>query len=131
MIEPEAISQTSTLDEVRTVFSLYEAALIAGDTAFLDGLFWNSPSTVRFGTADRQQGAEAIRKWRASQGPLVGRQLTDTKVISFGGDVAVVTTLFSYPDRAVEGRQSQTWIRLQNGWRIVAAHVSELPLSDG
>ena len=38
---------------------------------------------------------------------------------------AVVTTLFGYPDGAVEGRQSQTWVRFAPGWRVVAAHVSE------
>ncbi|MGI8815402.1 MAG: AtzH-like domain-containing protein [Pseudonocardia sp.] len=27
----------------------------------------------------------------------------------------------------VEGRQTQTWVRFADGWRIVAAHVSEVP----
>ena len=39
----------------------------------------------------------------------------------------MVTTLFGYPDGAVEGRQSQTWVRFAPGWRVVAAHVSEVP----
>ncbi len=38
----------------------------------------------------------------------------------------MVTTLFGYPDGAVEGRQSQTWVRFAPGWRVVAAHVSEV-----
>ena len=28
---------------------------------------------------------------------------------------------------AVRGRQSHTWVRMPEGWRIVAAHVSILP----
>jgi hypothetical protein len=47
-------------------------------------------------------------------------------VVAVDDHTAVVTTLFDYPDRAVEGRQSQTWVRFAEGWRIVAAHVSEL-----
>jgi hypothetical protein len=39
----------------------------------------------------------------------------------------VVSTLFGYPGQAIEGRQTQTWVRLAEGWRIVAAHVSEVP----
>ena len=55
-----------------------------------------------------------------------GRRLWDTRVIAIDDRTAVVTTLFDYPDRAVEGRQSQTWVRFADGWRVVAAHVSEL-----
>ena len=47
-------------------------------------------------------------------------------MIAIDDRTAVVTTLFDYPDRAVEGRQSQTWVRFADGWRVVAAHVSEL-----
>jgi len=36
-----------------------------------------------------------------------------------------VTTLFGYPGGDVLGRQSQTWVRLAEGWRIVTAHVSQ------
>jgi hypothetical protein len=38
-----------------------------------------------------------------------------------------VTTAFGYPGDVALGRQSQTWVRLPEGWRIVTAHVS-LPL---
>jgi len=36
----------------------------------------------------------------------------------------VVTTEFVPDDEAPVGRQSQTWIRFDEGWRVVAAHVS-------
>jgi hypothetical protein len=55
-----------------------------------------------------------------------GRRLSGTRVLAVDDRAAVVTTLFGYPDGAVEGRQSQTWVRFAQGWRIVAAHVSEL-----
>ena len=34
---------------------------------------------------------------------------------------------FERADGTVRGRQSQTWVRMPEGWRIVAAHVSLLP----
>jgi hypothetical protein len=114
--------------EVRAAFDRYERALVAGDTAVLTGLFWADPRCVRFGVADRQQGGGEIAAWRAAH-PTVppGRRLWDTRVLAVDDRTAVVTTLFDYPGGAVEGRQSQTWVRFHDGWRVVAAHVSELP----
>lgn len=116
--------------EVTAAFEAYEKALVANDTAALADAFWDSPAVTRFGIADRQTGAEQLRQWRAAQPGLpAGRRLFDTRVTAFGADVATVTTMFDYPggeDRP--GRQSQTWVRLPEGWRIVHAHVS---LPDG
>jgi hypothetical protein len=64
-------------------------------------------------------------EWRSKQPPLPpGRRLRDTRITTFGADFAVVSTFFGYEDSAVEGRQSQTWVRLPDGWRIAMAHVS-------
>jgi hypothetical protein len=48
-------------------------------------------------------------------------------VVAVDDRTAVVTTLFGYPGAATEGRQTQTWARPAAGWRIIAAHVSEIP----
>ncbi|MEU5259692.1 oxalurate catabolism protein HpxZ [Amycolatopsis sp. NPDC021455] len=112
--------------EVSAAFARYEAALLVGDHAVLNESFWASPATVRFGIADHQQGIDELRAWRATQGPLDGRDIQDTRITTFGTDTAVVTTLFRYPGRPVVGRQSQTWVRMAAGWRIVSAHVSEI-----
>jgi hypothetical protein len=126
------IDDPAVVAEVWQVFLRYEVALVAGDRAVLDELFWSDPAAVRFGVADRQRGGAAIRAWRAAQGPLPGRVRTHTAVTTFGSDTASVTTLFHYPGRPQVGRQSQTWVRLPEGWRIVSAHVSEVPAgSDG
>jgi hypothetical protein len=93
----------------------------------LNELFWASPATVRFGVADHQWGIDELRTWRATQGPLTGRVIHNTRITTFGPDTAVATTLFRNPGREVMGRQSQTWIRMPAGWRIVSAHVSEIP----
>lgn len=126
-VEPGAVNHPTVLAEVRAVFQRYEDALVAGNHVVLDGLFWASDATIRFGIADHQRGIAALRVWRASQGPLLGRRLHDTVITTFGRDTAVATTMFRYPGRPVLGRQSQTWIRRPEGWRIVSAHVSEIP----
>jgi hypothetical protein len=47
-------------------------------------------------------------------------------VVAVDDRTAVVSTLFGYPRGRTEGRQTQTWVRFAEGWRIVAAHVSEI-----
>ncbi len=114
--------------EVAVEFERYEQALVGGEAEAMNDQFWSSPDVVRFGLSDMQVGSDALGQWRRSQPPLPpGRALHDTRVTAVGPDVVVVTTCFRYPGRAVLGRQSQTWARLPEGWRIVSAHVSEIP----
>jgi hypothetical protein len=114
--------------EVTREFERYEKALSDGNVAVMTELFWDDPRCTRFGVADRQQGADEIEAWRSAH-PSVppGRQLGDTRVLAVDDRTAIVTTLISYPGRAIEGRQTQTWVKLPEGWRVVSAHVSELP----
>ena len=120
------IDRPDVVAEVTAAFTGYEKALIANDAGALATWFWNSPAVTRFGVADRQTGAAGLHTWRSAQPPLPpGRRLYDTHVTTFGADLATVTTMFDYPgEEARPGRQSQTWVRLAEGWRIVHAHVS-------
>lgn len=127
MIGPEDISKPEVVAAVRAGFDEYEAALLTGDHNVLDASFWANDATVRFGVTDHQHGIDEIRRWRATQGPLPGRALSGTEILALGADVAVVTTLFRYPASSLEGRQTQVWARLAEGWRIVSAHVSQVP----
>ena len=118
------IDRPDVVVEVTAAFEDYERALVANDVAKILGCF--APRAVRFGLNDQQVGLEEQRRWRLAQPGLPpGRRLKDTIVTTYGPDSAVVTTLFGYPGTDVLGRQSQTWIRLPEGWRIVTAHVSE------
>jgi hypothetical protein len=122
------LDRPDVVADVRAAFERYERALVDGDVAVLTELFWDDERCVRFGVADRQEGAAEIAAWRAEHPSVpAGRRLSRTRVLAVDDRTAVVTTLFGYPDGAVEGRQSQTWVRLAEGWRIVAAHVSEVP----
>jgi ketosteroid isomerase-like protein len=120
------IDRPDVVAEVLAAFTDYEKALVANDVEALGAFFWSDPRVTRYGVADRQTGAEALHAWRSAQPPLPpGRRLFETNVTTFGEDMATVTTLFDYPGQEHRpGRQSQTWARLPEGWRVVHAHVS-------
>ncbi|MGH3873749.1 MAG: AtzH-like domain-containing protein [Pseudonocardiaceae bacterium] len=123
-----AVNQPAVVADVRAAFERYEAALVAGDVTTLNELFWESPASLRFGIADRQRGTAEIHHWRQQHGEVPpGRRLHNTDMLTVNDSTAVVTTLFDYPDRPIEGRQTQVWVRFPEGWRIVSAHVSEVP----
>ena len=118
------LDQPEVSAEVAAAFDAYERALVANDVPTMLGFF--AEGAVRFGIADQQVGLAEQRRWRLAQPPLpAGRRLKDTTIQAYGPDTAIVTTLFGYPGSEVLGRQSQIWVRLPDGWRIVHAHVSE------
>jgi hypothetical protein len=122
------INEPSVVDEVRGNFSRYESALVTDDLATLTEMFLESAEVVRFGINDCERGSEELAQWRQAQPPhRAGRCLSEVTVTTYGDSAAIVTTMFTYPDRPFLGRQSQTWLRLDQGWRIVHAHVSEIP----
>jgi hypothetical protein len=120
------INDPQVLAEITAVFHIYEKALLANDTAALDAMFLNSDVTVRYGVADLQHGIDEVRAFRAVQQPFE-RTLSRTVITTYGSDVAVASTLFRRPDFPGEvGRQMQTWIRTEDGWKVAAAHVSQI-----
>ena len=56
------------------------------------------------------------------------RRLHDLRIATFGQDVAVAQVEFERSDTSLHGFQTQTWVRFDDGWKIVAAHVSMIPL---
>jgi ketosteroid isomerase-like protein len=117
---PEVIAQ------VRAAFERYEQALVANDVAALDAMFHDDPRTIRYGGAENLYGFQEIEAFRAARSPIgLARTLSKTVITTYGRDHAVASTLFrraSTPGKV--GRQMQTWVRLAEGWRVVAAHVS-------
>ncbi|MFN3170087.1 MAG: oxalurate catabolism protein HpxZ [Hyphomicrobiales bacterium] len=118
-------NDSQVLAEVEAVFARYEAALIGNDVAVLDALFWGSPHTIRYGPAESLYGQDeivAFRKARPSDG--LDRMLRRTVITTFGTDFATANTEFTREGTDKIGRQSQTWVRMPEGWKVVAAHVS-------
>lgn len=120
------INIPDVLAEVTAEFRRYETALVTNDVAVLDETFWVSPLTIRYGAAENLHGHDEIAAFRASR-PSQGlaRDLVRTVITTYGRDFATANTTFRRGDRI--GRQSQTWVRMPEGWRVVSAHVSMLP----
>lgn len=119
------INAPQVVAEVTSAFLRYEQALTGNDVAVLDELFWNSSYTVRYGATENLQGYDQIRRFRAAR-PAAGlaRELRHTTVTTYGQDFATVNTEFTRTSTTRVGRQSQTWLRTPQGWKVVAAHVS-------
>jgi hypothetical protein len=114
--------------EVEKAFARYEHALVTNDIAELDALFWKSPHTLRYGATENLYGYDEIATFRAGRSPAnLARDLIKTVITTYGRDFATANVEFKRASSAATGRQSQTWIRTDEGWRVVAAHVSLLP----
>jgi ketosteroid isomerase-like protein len=106
---------------------VYEDALRRHDVATLDRCFWDDPTVLRFGIADRQVGYAAVVAWRATAPPISpSRVITERHVVALAPGVVAVDLVFADDDTSI-GRQSQTWVRTAEGWRIARAHVSVVP----
>ena len=120
-----AIDLPEVLAEVTAVFDRYETALVANDVRMLDELFWKDARTLRYGVTENLYGHAAIARVRSARAPSgLARTLRKVVITTYGDDFASANCEFERDGRA--GRQSQTWMRTPQGWRIVAAHVSWL-----
>ncbi len=124
------INIPEVLAEVTAVFARYEDALVNNRIEVLDELFWTAEHTVRYGGGENLVGIEAIRAFRSAR-PATGltRRLANTVITTYGRDFATASTEFYREGDARTGRQSQTWVRFVEGWRVVAAHVSLVTLT--
>lgn len=122
------INRPDVVGEVNAVSQRYEEALMKNDVAALDAFFWNHDSALRYGVTENLYGFAAIAAFRAarSMSNLV-RTVRRSVVTTFGEDFATVSIEFARSETSATGRQSQTWVRFSEGWKIVAAHISLLP----
>ena len=98
------------------------------DVAMLDGCFWASPLTVRYGLGENLYGRDEILAFRKSRPPVdLRRRVLRTAITTFGRDFATASCEYRRLASTRRGRQMQTWMRTPAGWRVVAAHVSLLP----
>ena len=119
------INDPAVLAEVTALVDAYETALMTNDVAALDGAFWNSPHTVRLGVAENLWSFDEIAAFRVGRaGGSPPRTRLRTEITTFGADFAVANVLFRRDDTGRTGRQSQTWVRTADGWKIASAHVS-------
>lgn len=113
--------------EVTEVFARYEQALCANDIDTLDSLFWKNPLTLRYGPNGTLIGHAKISAFRRARNIKgMERQLQNTAITTFGRDFAIANTESKRPGSDRIFRQSQAWVRMPQGWCIVAAHVSDV-----
>jgi hypothetical protein len=125
LLDDKVAVQRDVLAEVRAVYQRYEEALLRHDIETLNAFFLLSPDTVRYGLTEQNYGFDAIAAYRRAAAPVPRqRQLLRTVITVLGRDVACVSTEFSDPVTIGTGRQTQTWLRTAQGWRIAVAHVS-------
>ena len=119
------INESNTYAEVERASSAYEVALTTNDVARLDALFWDSPHTLRFGATENLAGYDEIRAFRAQRpSKALMRTVTQRWITTFGDRFAVANITFVRDGEARIGRQSQTWVKVDGNWKVVAAHVS-------
>lgn len=119
------INLPEVLAQVTAQFARYELALTSNDVEVLDELFWHSPHTLRYGAGENLYGFEEIAKFRGARAPQgLAREVLRTAITSYGQDFATANIEFRREGSDRIGRQSQTWVRQAEGWRVVAAHVS-------
>jgi hypothetical protein len=124
------INDPKVVAELSALYPRYEEALVNNDVDTLMAMFWAGPQVMRFGVTENLYGPEELELFRkARPAGNLARKITRLDMASFGRDFASITLEFERATATgvVRGRQSQVWVRLPEGWRIVQAHVSLLP----
>jgi len=121
------INNPDVVAELTAEFEIYERAVVSGDIATIIGLFWDSPHTLRYGTTvrERHYTSAEIAQFRIERGAIpLRRTLRNTRITTYGRDFGTANTEYVPEGSDKIGRQSQTWVRFPEGWKIVSAHVS-------
>jgi len=112
------------LAEVAEAFHAYERALMADDIAAMDTLFHDAPTTNRYGVGEVLYGIDAIRAFRKGRGGSPQRRLGRVAITVYGDSFATADAEFFREGSDRRGRQTQSWVKFADGWKVVSAHVS-------
>jgi len=116
------------VEEIRRIFETYEQALIDKNVDVLDATFWNSPHTIRYALHENGYGFAEIHghRTRRPPGPGIKEKRIRLEILTLGRDIATVNLEFKVRGQDLVGRQSQTFVRFPEGWKVIAAHVSTM-----
>ncbi|MFG6284519.1 oxalurate catabolism protein HpxZ [Sphingomonas sp. S6] len=118
------IDDPKALAEVTAAFHFYERALMADDIPAMDALFHDAPTTNRYGVGEVLYGIEAIREFRKGRGGSPQRRLGRVAITVYGDRFATADAEFYREGSDRRGRQTQAWVKFDDGWKVVSAHVS-------
>jgi len=112
------------LEEVTAAFQAYERALMADDIPAMDALFHDAPTTNRYGVGEVLYGIDEIRAFRKGRGGSPQRRLGRVAITVYGASFATADAEFFREGSDRRGRQTQSWVKFADGWKVVSAHVS-------
>lgn len=116
--------------EVTAAHNRYDQALADNNVKILNEMFWNSPHTLRYGITENLYGHDQISGFRQARAQdNFAREVLKVTFTTYGRNFATTNIEFTRSSSDRIGRQSQTWLRTDDGWRIVAAHVSFMALA--
>jgi hypothetical protein len=119
------INKADVVAEVRSKFLAYEEAINTNDAKTLDSSFLESDYTVRFGITEELWSSREIHAFRRTANTAgQPRVLVRYEITTYGDKLAVANAAFTRPSSEKMGRQSQTWVKFADGWKVVSAHVS-------
>lgn len=118
------INDPALLAEVTAAFRAYERALMEDDIPAMDALFHDAPTTNRYGVGEVLYGIEAIRAFRKGRGGSPQRRLGRVAITVYGDSFATADAEFFREGSERRGRQTQSWVKFSDGWKVVSAHVS-------
>ena len=118
------INSPDVVQEVTAAFYRYEKALMEDDVTAMDDLFRQAPETVRYGVGEVLYGYDEIAAFRRSRGGSPQRKLGRVEVTTYGDSFATANAEFFREGTDRRGRQSQAWVKFEDGWKVVSAHVS-------
>jgi hypothetical protein len=119
---PVELNRPEVHAEVTKAFVAYDNALRANDITTLNEFFVKGELATRFGLGQELYGSEEITAWRRLAPPLVRKENRRYDVVTVNDDTAVVTA--EWDEDELVGRQSQTWVRTESGWKVLSGHVS-------
>lgn len=114
--------------EIRDIFERYEQALIDKNVDVLDNTFWQSAHTIRYALHENGYGFAEIHAHRVARppGPGIKERRIRLEILTLGRDFATTNLEFKVRGKELIGRQSQTFVRFAEGWKVVSAHVSTM-----
>jgi Protein of unknown function (DUF3225) len=122
------INLPEVVAEVTASWTAYFQALNSGNIAVQNATFRSDERTVRYGAAENLYGYKAIEGYRTTARPFdPPLTFSNTVITTYGRDFAVASTLTHRANQPGKvGRTMQTWVRFPDGWKVVAAHVSNI-----
>ena len=124
------INNSQVVEEITEAFWRYVEAISTNDIDTVISTFWHSKHVLRYGQGENLYGIDDIIRFRDKQrGSAIKLDVTRLVITAFGNDYGTANCEMYRSDTRKSARMSHTWARFDDGWRIVAAHLSPNPAS--